>query len=46
MDPFLEGFDDDELRTFYLGNEKEPEYICSKCKNNHNQPIERGHTHA
>lgn len=32
MDPFLEGFDDDELRTFFLGNGKKPEYICSRCK--------------
>ena len=32
MDPLLEEFDDDELRTFFLGNEKEPVYVCSICK--------------
>lgn len=31
MDPFLEGFDNDEIRTFFLGNEKKTEYVCSRC---------------
>ena len=32
MDPFLEDFDNEELWTFFFGNEKKPEYICSRCK--------------
>lgn len=32
MDPFLEDFDNDELWTFFFGNEKKPEYICSRCR--------------
>lgn len=31
MDPFLEGFDDEEIRTFFLGNQPEPSYVCSRC---------------
>lgn len=32
MDPFLESFDNDELRTFFLGNEQKPVYVCLRCK--------------
>ena len=32
MDQFLEDFDDDEIRTFFLGNEQKPVYVCVRCK--------------
>ena len=32
MDPLLEGFDNDEVRTFFLGNVEKPVYVCLRCK--------------